>query len=137
MSALPQLPATRRVEVRSLVGGTHGAQLVRAVEDHLEQDTHGLQTRGRPSRRCERHVRDCDLDVSRRDPPPGRPHFHATYGDDEASIDIESLAVIAGELPPRARRLVAEWARGNQGELRDNCERARRHEPLEPIEALR
>lgn len=67
----------------------------------------------------------------------GRPHFHATYGDDEASIDIESLAVIAGELPPRARRLVAEWARGNQGGLRDNCERARRHEPLEPIEALR
>lgn len=54
----------------------------------------------------------------------GRPHFHATYGDDEASIDIESLAVIAGELPPRARRLVAEWARGNQGELRDNWERA-------------
>ncbi len=67
----------------------------------------------------------------------GRRHFHATYGGDEASIDIESLAVIAGELPPRARRLVAEWARANQDELRANWERARRHEPLEPIEPLR
>jgi hypothetical protein len=26
----------------------------------------------------------------------GRPHFHAGYGDDEASIDIESVTVIAG-----------------------------------------
>jgi len=33
-------------------------------------------------------------------PHRGRPHFHATYGDDEASIDIDTLAIIAGELPP-------------------------------------
>jgi hypothetical protein len=26
----------------------------------------------------------------------GRPHFHAHYGDDEATIDMESLAIIAG-----------------------------------------
>jgi uncharacterized protein DUF2442/uncharacterized protein DUF4160 len=32
----------------------------------------------------------------------GRPHFHAHYGDVEASVDIESGVVIAGELPPRA-----------------------------------
>ncbi|HEY0390884.1 MAG TPA: DUF4160 domain-containing protein [Solirubrobacterales bacterium] len=50
----------------------------------------------------------------------GRPHFHARYGDDEASMDIESLEVIAGELPARARRLVVEWARANQDQLRDN-----------------
>lgn len=67
----------------------------------------------------------------------GRPHFHATYGDDEASIDIESLEVIAGELPPRARRLVAEWARVHHDELRENWERARRHESLQAIEPLR
>jgi hypothetical protein len=41
----------------------------------------------------------------------GRPHFHASYGENEASIDIETLSVIAGGLPPRARRLVVEWAR--------------------------
>lgn len=45
----------------------------------------------------------------------GRPHFHATYGDDEASLDIENLEVIAGELPPRAGRLVVEWARAHRG----------------------
>jgi hypothetical protein len=67
----------------------------------------------------------------------GRPHFHATYAGDEASIDIESLEILAGELPPRARRLVADWGRDHQDELRANWERARRHEALQPIEPLR
>jgi hypothetical protein len=67
----------------------------------------------------------------------GRPHFHASYGDDEASVDLQTLAVLAGELPPRALRLVVEWARAHQDELRANWERARRHEPLQPIEPLR
>jgi hypothetical protein len=67
----------------------------------------------------------------------GRPHFHATYGEDEATIDIESLAIIAGELPPRGRRLVIEWARAHDDELRENWARARRAEPLTPIEPLR
>jgi hypothetical protein len=66
----------------------------------------------------------------------GRPHFHATYGGDEASIDIENLTILGGSLPPRAARLVREWARGHQGELRENWERARRHQPLEPIDPL-
>lgn len=47
-------------------------------------------------------------------PHVGRPHFHATYGDDEASIDIEGLALLAGGLPARARRLIAEWAAEHQ-----------------------
>ena len=67
----------------------------------------------------------------------GRPHFHARYGDDEASIDIEDLAVIAGTLPRRALRLVVEWARLHDSELRANWNRARRHQRLEPIEPLR
>ena len=67
----------------------------------------------------------------------GRPHFHATYADDEATIDIESLAIIAGALPPRGQRLVIEWARAHQSELRDNWARARRNEPLQPIDPLR
>jgi hypothetical protein len=34
----------------------------------------------------------------------GRPHFHATYSGEEASIDIETLQVIAGGLPlPNSR----------------------------------
>jgi hypothetical protein len=44
----------------------------------------------------------------------GRPHFHAVYGDDETSIDIETLAIIAGGLPPRAARIVVDWARQHQ-----------------------
>jgi hypothetical protein len=67
----------------------------------------------------------------------GRPHFHARYGDDEASMDIAELTVIAGRLPHRARRLVVEWARLHRDELEDNWDRARRHEPLKPIEPLR
>lgn len=67
---------------------------------------------------------------------PGRPHFHARYGEVEASIDIESLVLIAGDLPSRARRLVFEWAREHQVELQDNWERARKHESLVSIEPL-
>lgn len=67
----------------------------------------------------------------------GRPHFHARYGDDEASIEIETIEVLAGGLAPRALRLVNEWASEHQHELRENWERARRHEPLLRIEPLR
>ena len=67
----------------------------------------------------------------------GRPHFHATYGGDEASIDIETLEVMAGELPPRAKRLVTEWAQAHQEELRQNWTRAQKHEHLQPIDPLR
>jgi hypothetical protein len=67
----------------------------------------------------------------------GRPHFHASYGDDEASIDIADLRIIAGALPRRALRLVVEWGRKHQAELRENWDRARRHEPLQPIDPLR
>jgi hypothetical protein len=65
------------------------------------------------------------------------PHFHARYADDEASIDVESLVIIAGELPPRAVRIVADWAQQHQAELRENWDLLRRHQPLQPIEPLR
>ncbi len=67
----------------------------------------------------------------------GRPHFHARYGSDEASVDIETLELIAGELPARARRLVIEWGRARRSQLRHNWERARHKRPLMPIEPLR
>lgn len=66
----------------------------------------------------------------------GRPHFHARYGGAEASIDIESLVLIAGDLPSRARRLVVEWASAHRTELRANWVRAREHQQLQPIEPL-
>lgn len=68
------------------------------------------------------------------DHPP--PHFHARYGEYEALIAIESLEVLHGELPTRARRLVEEWALLHRDELRENWSRARQHRPLLPIDPL-
>ena len=47
------------------------------------------------------------------------PHFHALYAGRNAAIDIETLAFIDGQLPPRARGLVIEWAAIHQDELRE------------------
>jgi hypothetical protein len=38
------------------------------------------------------------------------PHFHALYGEDEAIVSIETLAVLRGGLPRLALALVVEWA---------------------------
>ena len=64
-----------------------------------------------------------------------RPHFHARYAGQAASVAFDGQ-VIAGALPLRALALVAEWAALHQEELVANWERARREEPLEPIEPL-
>lgn len=67
----------------------------------------------------------------------GRPHFHVRYGDSEASVDIETVNVIAGSLPPRAWRLVVEWTELHKNDLRENWKLARAHQPLSQIEPLR
>jgi uncharacterized protein DUF4160 len=66
----------------------------------------------------------------------GRPHFHALYGEYDASIDIENGEIIAGQLPKRALALVAEWQTAHRAELRENWQRARQHEPLRNIAPL-
>ena len=40
----------------------------------------------------------------------GKPHFHAVYGEYNAVFAIETLEMLEGDLPIRARRLVDEWA---------------------------
>jgi hypothetical protein len=65
----------------------------------------------------------------------GLPHFHAVYGEHKITVEIESDTV-RGEFPPRARRLVLEWAHLHKQELLDDWERARRREPLERIAPL-
>jgi len=45
------------------------------------------------------------------------PHFHATYGEDKATIDILNLHVREGTLPRRATQLVLDWAELHQSEL--------------------
>ena len=48
----------------------------------------------------------------------GVPHFHALYGEHNAVFAIDTLEMIEGDLPNRARRLVTEWAQQYRGELR-------------------
>jgi hypothetical protein len=56
------------------------------------------------------------------DHPP--PHFHVSYAEHAAKIDIDSLSIIAGKLPARALGLTIEWAALHQQELRDAFNRA-------------
>jgi hypothetical protein len=65
----------------------------------------------------------------------GLPHFHAVYGEYKITVKIESSNV-RGEFPPRALRLVLEWAQLHKPELLDDWERARRRQPLERIPPL-
>lgn len=45
------------------------------------------------------------------------PHFHAKYGEHRAEIDIRTLGVLRGRLPPKALSLVIEWAALHQQQL--------------------
>ena len=63
------------------------------------------------------------------------PHFHATYGEYEITVEIET-GVTEGRFPRRALSAVLEWTADHQRELWDNWERARREEPLKKIDPL-
>jgi hypothetical protein len=64
------------------------------------------------------------------------PHFHAEYAEDVAVISIETLAIIAGRLRPRALGLVTEWAASHQDELRKAWIEAKNLKPVERIAPL-
>ncbi|MEJ7798744.1 MAG: DUF4160 domain-containing protein [Solirubrobacteraceae bacterium] len=70
----------------------------------------------------------------RPDHPP--PHFHAEYAGEVAQIELGTLRVIGGSLPPRALRLVRDWARLHPDALTDNWQRAQALEPLNSINPL-
>jgi hypothetical protein len=61
---------------------------------------------------------------------------HAQYGEDVAVIELGTLRVLGGSIPPRAMRLVRQWARLHPDELSENWERAQELEPLLPVEPL-
>jgi hypothetical protein len=65
----------------------------------------------------------------------GTPHFHAVYAGHKVTVDIESWTV-RGEFPAASLRFVLEWASLHKRELSDNWERARKRDPLHPIEPL-
>lgn len=65
------------------------------------------------------------------------PHFHAHYGEFEALVGIETLAVLEGFLPRRALALVLEWASAHRAELQENwrlCVAMARPNPIAPLE---
>jgi hypothetical protein len=64
------------------------------------------------------------------------PHFHAIYGEHEAEIEILTAAIMAGNLPGRARALVTDWASTHRDELDHNWTLARIGQPLSPIDPL-
>lgn len=64
------------------------------------------------------------------------PHFHAYYGEHEAIIAIDTLEVMEGSLPKRAKALVVEWAVEHRKELLNDWKLAEAHQPLNTIAPL-
>ena len=64
------------------------------------------------------------------------PHFHATYGDDEALVDIRAAVVLRGRLPASRLKLVLAWAEIHRDELLENWVRAQNNEELVSINPL-
>ncbi len=64
-----------------------------------------------------------------------RPHFHARYGGQEASLAFDG-EVLVGQLPSRALRLVRAWASLHQSELEENWRRIAEGKSPKKIEPL-
>lgn len=67
------------------------------------------------------------------DHPP--PHFHARFGDQEATIEIASGRV-RGVMSRPALNLIWSWLDEHREELSENWELARAQKPLRRIEPL-
>jgi hypothetical protein len=70
------------------------------------------------------------ISMNFRDHPP--PHFHATHGGQEMSVEIGTGRVLRGSLSPTARRLVLGWARLHRAELQANWEGLRDPRGIRP-----
>ncbi len=63
-------------------------------------------------------------------------HLHAIYAVRSALIAISDGHVTAGDISPRAFRLVRDSWKDHRAELEQNWDQARRHEKLHSIEGL-
>ena len=64
------------------------------------------------------------------------PHFHATYSEYKATINIRELCIMEGSLPRRASQLVLDWAELHQDELLldwDLCQANQHPKPVAPL----
>lgn len=64
------------------------------------------------------------------------PHFHVGYGEFEALIEVNTLAVYRGELPRRALALTLEWAALHRDELWQDWQLAKAGQLPRPISPL-
>ena len=65
------------------------------------------------------------------DHPP--PHFHAVYGEYIGLFRIDTLEMFEGDLPPRAHKLVVEWGKIHQDELKEMWE-TQKFRKLSPLD---
>lgn len=63
-------------------------------------------------------------------------HFHVEYNKYTAEISIETLEIIAGNIPRRVYSLVLEWATLHREELLENWELTKSNQPTKKIEPL-
>jgi len=63
----------------------------------------------------------------------GPPHIHVEYQGHEALIAIADGRILEGELPRRARSLVAQWCVDHRSELEQNWSKAQALLPLSKI----
>jgi len=76
--------------------------------------------------------------VTTSDPIGSRGHGSTSteYGEHEVLVNINTLAILSGNLPARALGMATEWALLHQHELRAAWERASRLQPPGKIEPL-
>lgn len=69
--------------------------------------------------------------------PHHQPHFHAYYQEDVGVYAIDTIELIAGELPRSQRRLVEAWAELHREELLSDWKRLQSGQVLFKIDPLR
>jgi hypothetical protein len=68
-----------------------------------------------------------------REHPP--PHFHARYGEQEVTIEIET-GIVTGKMSRRALQMIFTWLEMHQEALLENWERVENRQPLKTIPPL-
>ncbi len=63
------------------------------------------------------------------------PHFHAKYGDDEITVEIDS-GLVNGRMSPKGTALVQEWRALHREELLQDWSLAEQKKPLSRIPPL-
>ena len=64
------------------------------------------------------------------------PHFPVKYNESRASVEISTLSILDGEIPPRVHGLVIEWAELHRDELLLNWNTLREAGEYRKIEPL-